>query len=83
MKEYEMENEDDRPIHQRIFSKPEEPCIMPLPPEDLKEPSSSAADETDHVPDTLPEKKPNETEPIASEETVSSESGEEPETKEQ
>ena len=24
--------EDDRPIHQRLFSNPEEPCIMPMPP---------------------------------------------------
>ncbi len=34
-KEYEGDFEDNRPIHQRIFSTPEEPCIMPLPPEDL------------------------------------------------
>ncbi len=34
--EYEAENEDERPIHQRLFSTPEEPCIMPLPPENLK-----------------------------------------------
>ena len=34
-KEYEEEVEDDRPIHQRLFSTPEEPCIMPMPPEDL------------------------------------------------
>lgn len=27
--------EDDRPIHQRLFSSPEEPCVMPMPPEDL------------------------------------------------
>ena len=37
-KEYEDSlEEDDRPIHQRLFSTPEEPCIMPLPPEDLAE----------------------------------------------
>lgn len=24
--------EDDRPIHQRLFSSPEEPCVMPMPP---------------------------------------------------
>ena len=24
--------EDDRPIHQRLFSNPEEPCVMPMPP---------------------------------------------------
>ena len=34
-KEHEEEFEDDRPIHQRLFSTPEEPCIMPLPPENL------------------------------------------------
>ena len=45
-KEYEENVEDDRPIHQRLFSTPEEPCIMPLPPEDLNasesEPSEKA-----------------------------------------
>lgn len=34
MKEID-EEEDDRPIHQRLFSTQEEPCIMPLPPENL------------------------------------------------
>ena len=29
----DLETEDDRPIHQRLFSTQEEPCIMPLPPE--------------------------------------------------
>ena len=24
--------DDDRPIHQRLFSSPEEPCVMPMPP---------------------------------------------------
>ena len=38
--------EDDRPIHQRLFSSPEEPCVMPMPPvsepaeEDLSGPGS-------------------------------------------
>ena len=27
------ETEDDRPLHQRLFSQPEEPCIVPCPPE--------------------------------------------------
>lgn len=27
------EEEDDRPIHQRLFSTQEEPCVMPMPPE--------------------------------------------------
>ena len=26
------QEEDDRPIHQRLFSNPEEPCVMPMPP---------------------------------------------------
>ena len=26
--------DDDRPIHQRLFSSPEEPCVMPMPPEE-------------------------------------------------
>ncbi len=25
--------EDDRPIHQRLFSSPEQPCVMPMPPD--------------------------------------------------
>ena len=33
----DIDTEDDRPIHQRLFSTQEEPCIMPLPPEDLAE----------------------------------------------
>ena len=32
-----LDIEDDRPIHQRLFSTQEEPCIMPMPPESLKE----------------------------------------------
>ena len=31
----EVEIKDDRPIHQQLFSTQEEPCIMPLPPEDF------------------------------------------------
>ncbi len=31
----EIEEDDDRPLHQRLFSTQEEPCIMPLPPVDL------------------------------------------------
>jgi hypothetical protein len=30
------QEEDDRPIHQRLFSSPEEPCVMPMPPEEEK-----------------------------------------------
>ncbi len=28
--------EDDRPIHQQLFSTQEEPCIMPMPPENIE-----------------------------------------------
>ncbi len=45
-KEYEDGDEDGRPIHQRLFSTPEEPCIMPLPPENISEEPSGAADNT-------------------------------------
>ena len=40
--------EDDRPMHQRLFSSPEEPCVMPMPPEaeeiaeDVKEEAAEA-----------------------------------------
>ena len=30
------DEDDDRPIHQRLFSSPEEPCVMPMPPEEDK-----------------------------------------------
>lgn len=43
-KEYEEEYEDDRPIHQRLFSTPEEPCIMPMPPEDLISDNQESSD---------------------------------------
>ena len=45
----EVEIDDDRPIHQQLFSMQEEPCIMPLPPEDLcgnsEEPTEPAGSE--------------------------------------
>lgn len=47
----DLDTEDDRPIHQRLFSTQEEPCIMPLPPENIssteekKEPAEEAAEE--------------------------------------
>jgi len=47
----DLDTEDDRPIHQRLFSMQEEPCIMPLPPENIssaeekKEPAEEAAEE--------------------------------------
>ena len=36
------EEEDDRPMHQRLFSTVEEPCIMPMPPKDLEKEKTSA-----------------------------------------
>ena len=62
-KEYEDDTEDNRPIHQRLFSTPEEPCIMPLPPEDLDLAETTAAPE----PEDTEEKKPGsgEEEPAA------------------
>ena len=42
------QEEDDRPIHQRLFSNPEEPCVMPMPPTEEKpaeeEPEKKADD---------------------------------------
>ena len=32
VKDQTPEEEDDRPIHQRLFSNVEEPCVMPMPP---------------------------------------------------
>jgi uncharacterized alkaline shock family protein YloU len=58
MKEFEDEDIDDRPIHQRIFSTPEEPCIMPLPPEDLTESSVSIPGEGEETGDVLSDKNP-------------------------
>ena len=36
--------DDDRPMHQRLFSSPEEPCVMPMPPE-AEAPAEAAAEE--------------------------------------
>ena len=46
----EIETEDDRPLHQRLFSNPEEPCIMPLPPEELAQSAENAADMAEAAP---------------------------------
>ena len=42
----DLETEDDRPIHQRLFSTQEEPCIMPLPPENIA-PAEEKTEEQD------------------------------------
>ena len=52
MKEYEEDMVDERPLHQRIFSTPEEPCIMPLPPEDLNESVCTSSEKTDESEET-------------------------------
>ena len=39
------QEEDDRPIHQRLFSNPEEPCVMPMPP--MAEEAGSKAPEAE------------------------------------
>ena len=44
------EEEDDRPVHQRLFSSPEEPCVMPMPP--AAEQAEEAAGETEKKEDT-------------------------------
>ena len=52
---YDFE-EDDRPIHQQLFSTQEEPCIMPLPPENLvnsEEDTSVPAETTETVEATV------------------------------
>lgn len=80
-KEYEETVEDDRPMHQRLFSTLEEPCIMPLPPEDLnREVSDSEADKPVQ-PAAEPEIR-NETEGNASAEAAGNETSENPETPE-
>ena len=82
MKEFEDEDIDDRPIHQRIFSTPEEPCIMPLPPEDLTESSVSAPNDEEVTEDVLSEKKPEEGENGNTDEPQSSSAEESAEMKE-
>ena len=44
--------EDDRPMHQRLFSSPEEPCVMPMPPEADK---SAETEETEAPAEEKPE----------------------------
>jgi hypothetical protein len=45
MKDLDL-GDDDRPIHQRLFSAQEEPCIMPLPPENAGETNADSAEKT-------------------------------------
>lgn len=56
----DLDTEDDRPIHQRLFSVQEEPCIMPLPPEKTGD-SGNIPEETGKTEQTeeKPEPAPN------------------------
>lgn len=40
----DLDPEDDRPIHQRLFSTQEEPCIVPMPPEAPAESEAAAVE---------------------------------------
>ena len=51
------QEEDDRPIHQRLFSNQDRPCVMPMPPEDTEE---KKTEETEEKPAEEPEDKPEE-----------------------
>ena len=66
----EMETEDDRPIHQRLFSVQEEPCIMPMPPEKISSPEPA---ENEGKADEHPAKEPSEEKP--SDEKAESDTG--------
>ncbi len=46
----DLDTDDDRPIHQRLFSTKEEPCIMPLPPENTAPAADGESTETADVP---------------------------------
>ena len=76
--EYEETVEDDRPMHQRLFSTLEEPCIMPLPPEDLNRDASGSDADKPVQPEAEPEIR-NETEGNASAEAAGNETAENPE----
>ncbi len=55
------EEEDDRPMHQRLFSTVEEPCVMPMPPANLGE--EGKAENEAEAAGPAEEKKPAETKP--------------------
>ena len=54
------QEEDDRPIHQRLFSSPEEPCVMPMPPEpemnetEKEQPAEEASEEKTAKEEAIP-----------------------------
>ena len=52
----EVQNEpDDRPVHQRLFSNVEEPCVMPMPPTPEEKEEDAKAEETVPQADGAPE----------------------------
>ncbi|MCR5565522.1 MAG: alkaline shock response membrane anchor protein AmaP [Clostridiales bacterium] len=63
LKNEAVQEEDDRPIHQRLFSNPEEPCVMPMPPaaeQDEKAAEGNAEEDKPAGTDTAEEEKPEE-----------------------
>lgn len=66
----DLDVEDDRPIHQRLFSTQEEPCIMPLPPENVSETAEAAPQDAEAEKEADSEEK---TEPAAAAEEVTEE----------
>ena len=56
------QEEDDRPIHQRLFSNPEEPCVMPMPPT-AEIPEAGGCDAEPEAPEIQDAEKPDETQP--------------------
>ena len=73
----DLDPDDDRPIHQRLFSVQEEPCIMPLPPENTENREEEKNEPSDAPGETEPA-----AEPAAAEETPA-ESGTENEAEEE
>ena len=53
--------EDDRPMHQRLFSSQEEPCVMPMPPEEEKPAEEMKPEEETPAEDAPAEETPEET----------------------
>ena len=64
--------DDDRPIHQRLFSSPEEPCVMPMPPETDTEEKAEAGRPEQAEDGEKPEEMPAQ-ESVKPEETITKE----------
>ena len=61
------QEEDDRPIHQRLFSSPEEPCVMPMPPAPEQTEEAAGSDEPEEKDETEEEKPAEEEKPTETE----------------